>query len=36
MPPDATQAPRNWGLLLMVILSIEFWMIVTSTVAQSF
>jgi hypothetical protein len=36
MPPlDARQAPRNWGLFLMFVLAVEFWVIVASTVAES-
>jgi hypothetical protein len=27
-------APRNWGLLLLLVLCVEFWMIVASTVAH--
>ena len=28
-------SPRNWGLLLLLVLALEFWIFVASTVAQS-
>jgi hypothetical protein len=32
---DGQAAPtRNWALLLMVVLCLEFWMVVTTTVAN--
>jgi hypothetical protein len=34
MRPGAHQGPRNWGLLLLFVLCIEFWMIVANAVAH--
>ena len=31
---EATRQPKNWGLLLMVAICAEFWIVVTTTVAQ--
>jgi hypothetical protein len=31
---DEAASTRNWALLLMVVLCVEFWMIVTTTVAS--
>jgi hypothetical protein len=31
---DRAASTRNWALLLMVVLCIEFWMVVTTTVAS--
>ena len=28
-------APRNWGLLLLLVLCVEFWLIVASAVTQA-
>lgn len=32
---NSRAAPRNWVLLLAVVLCLEFWVVVTGTVAQS-
>ena len=34
MRPDAHEGPRNWGLLLLLVLCIEFWVIVASAVTH--
>jgi len=31
---DEGASTRNWALLLMVVLCVEFWMVVTTTVAS--
>ena len=31
---DQAASTRNWALLLMVVLCVEFWMVVTTTVAS--
>jgi hypothetical protein len=31
---DEAASTRNWALLLMVVLCVEFWMVVTTTVAS--
>jgi hypothetical protein len=31
---DRAASTRNWALLLMVVLCVEFWMVVTTTVAS--
>jgi hypothetical protein len=33
--PDVRQPSHNWGLLLLLGLCVEFWIIVTTAVAQS-
>jgi len=32
---EGTPQPRNWGLLLLLGLCAEFWIVVTTTVAQN-
>jgi pyridoxine/pyridoxamine 5'-phosphate oxidase len=31
----AAKEPRNWGLLLVVVLCLEFWLVMTSYLAQN-
>jgi hypothetical protein len=31
---DQAASTRNWALLLMVVLCVEFWMVVTTTVVS--
>jgi hypothetical protein len=31
---DQAASARNWALLLMVVLCVEFWMVVTTTVVS--
>jgi hypothetical protein len=30
------QPPRNWFLILMLVICVEFWVLVTSALAQNF
>jgi hypothetical protein len=32
---EDTRQPRNWGLLLVLVLCAEFWVIVTTAVAEN-
>ena len=32
---EGTRQPMNWGLLLMFAICVEFWIVVTTTVAQN-